>query len=166
MSAASTDQVMSSYRLPDEPRPGRLERLVSDPIWPLFATMLAGAWLGLPWFAFNAFALGSPTRWRELAWAMAAALGAGALLVAAMLLVNREIVPRWAGHYLGLLPIAWKLGISYWLLTSQRRAFALWEHYGGQARRGVMVLVAGMLLGRQVGAGLHGWAGFAWLVLR
>ena len=66
MSAASTDEAMSSYRLPDEPKPGRLERLVTDPIWPLFATMLAGAWLGLPWFAFNAFALGSPTRWREL----------------------------------------------------------------------------------------------------
>ena len=166
MSAASTNGVMSSYRLPDEPKPGRLERLVTDPIWPLFAVMLAGAWLGLPWFAFNAFALGSPARWRELAWAAAAAVGAGALLAGAMILVNREIVPPWAGHYLGLLPIAWKLGVSYWLLTSQRRAFALWEHYGGQARRGVMVLVAGIFLGRQLGAGLHGWAGFAWLVLR
>jgi hypothetical protein len=166
MSAASTDQVMSSYRLPDEPKPGRLERLVTDPIWPLFATMLAGSWLGLSWFAFNAFALGSATRWRELAWAVAGAVGSGALLVAALILVNRAIVPPWAGHYLGLLPITWKLGVSYGLLISQRRAFALWQHYGGQARRGVMVLVAGILLGRQLGAGLHGWAGFAWLVLR
>ena len=83
----------ATYRIADEPTPGRLAGLVVNPFWPLLGAMLGGFWLALPWFALNAAALGSATRRREWAYlaggmAVSAALG-GALLYAA----GAELLP-------------------------------------------------------------------------
>ena len=72
------------YRIMDEPSPSSVARWAVKPFWPLLATMMAGTWLGAPWFVFNGFALGSPTRRREIVLALVALLGSAAL---ALLLV-------------------------------------------------------------------------------
>ena len=56
-----------SYTLADEPQPSGLQHLVVNPLWPLFGFMFGGAWLAFPWYVFNGFAMGSPTRKREAA---------------------------------------------------------------------------------------------------
>ena len=35
----------SGYRIADEPRPGAMEHLAVDPLWPFLAIMFGGAWL-------------------------------------------------------------------------------------------------------------------------
>ncbi len=47
------------YRIVDEPVQTRVSRLAVRPLWPWLALALGGAWAGVPWFAVNAFALGS-----------------------------------------------------------------------------------------------------------
>ena len=43
----------SGYRIADEPRPGAMEHLAVDPLWPFLAIMFGGAWLSWPWFVFK-----------------------------------------------------------------------------------------------------------------
>ena len=51
-----------TYAIADEPIETQRRHLVVDPSGPLLAEMVCGTWLSLPWFAFNAMAMGSPTR--------------------------------------------------------------------------------------------------------
>lgn len=134
------------YRIADEPTPGSLERFVVNPIWPLFGLMLGGGWLAFPWYVFNGVALGSATLKREILLAVAAFAGAALLALAALALLGTRIVPPEHASYLGLLPVAWKLGLGYALLNTQRRSFALWEHYGGSPRNASLVLVAAFIV--------------------
>ena len=53
------------YAIADEPEASRLAHLTVRPSMPLLALMLGGAWIAWPWFALNAYAMGSPTRRRE-----------------------------------------------------------------------------------------------------
>ena len=137
-----------SYRILDEPRPGALARAVVNPLWPLLAVMLGGAWLGWPWFVLNAWAVGSPTRLRETLIAVAGFVG-NVVLVAAM-------VAAYEGGFLsqGTIPYAlltvtvWKLGLSYVLYTIQSRSFHLYEYYGGTVRNPLLILVVATVWGR------------------
>jgi hypothetical protein len=142
------------YHIVDEPLPGPLERFVTDPIWPLFGMMFGGAWLGLPWFVFNGIALGSASLRREIAWAVAALVGAAALVIGGNALVEHEVVTTSGIPYLVLLPLVWKLGVGYHLLNIQRRSFALWEHYGGQPRRAFIILLLAFFLRQRLAAAL------------
>jgi hypothetical protein len=137
---------MDAYRIADEPMPGRLERFVADPVWPLLAMMFGGAWIGLPWFVFNGVALGSASVRREIAWAAGALAGATLLALAGGVLVVKQVVTPAAIPYLVLAPLVWKLGVAYRLLTVQRHSFALWEHFGGQPRRAFLIIIACLLL--------------------
>jgi hypothetical protein len=112
----------------------------------MFGLMLGGAWLGLPWFVLNGVALGSATLRREIACAAGAFLGAAALALLAVVLVGERVVPMSAFAYLGLAPLIWKLGLGYKLATLQHRSFALWQHYGGIARRPVVIVVLALIL--------------------
>jgi hypothetical protein len=135
-----------SYVIPDEARPGALHNLVVRPSVPLLASMLAGAWLAWPWFAFNAIALGSPTRRRELLMCAAAFAGTAVLAVVLVALVRAGVVVGTTQIRLGLLAIAsWKLLMSYWIELVQSRTFHVYEYYGGSVRDARAVLVFGTL---------------------
>lgn len=136
------------YRIPDEPLPTGLAHLAVDPLWPMLAQMLAGSWLALPWFAVNAQALGSPTRVREWALALASLLGSVALVFA---LAAAAGMGWLAGAWLQvavLSVVCLKLAIAYALYFHQARVFELFEHFGGTARNGLVVLVIAAVFGR------------------
>lgn len=141
---------LARYHIEDEPRPGRLERLITDPMWPLFGMVLGAGWIGFLWFIVNGVALGSSTLRREIAWVVGGIAGAAGLAYAALWLVGSRTLPVSAVPYLILVPMTWKLAVGYVLLTLQRRSFALWEHYGGQASRPVFVVIAAFIFGRML----------------
>jgi hypothetical protein len=142
------------YRILDEPTPGGLAAYVVNPTFPLLAVMLAGSWLSMPWFAFNALALGSPTARREIALA-AAALGGAALIVFALLAADAQgLIGERSVKYWLLIPTAWKLVAGYWLFTLQDRTFDLYRHFGGRVRNGFAVLLIGAFLARPYVIGL------------
>lgn len=147
-----------TYRLPDEPGPSPLARYAVAPFWPLLAVMLAGAWLAWPWFAFNAYALGSPTARRE---ALTAALGfvaTAALALLAILAFDRGWLSSDLAARLCVVGIvSFKLAVSYYLHTLQSRTYAVFEHYEGTGRSGEKLLLAGFLL-RGLVLGLSGSA--------
>jgi len=70
------------YRIIDEPRPGPLAQIAVNPVWPFLSVMMAGGWLAWPWFALNAFAIGSARKRAEALTVLGATLAAGALALA------------------------------------------------------------------------------------
>ncbi|HEY0194071.1 MAG TPA: hypothetical protein VGC42_23295 [Kofleriaceae bacterium] len=137
-----------SYQIADQPTESSLRAYVVRPSMPLLAAMLAGAWLAWPWFAFNAIAMGSPTRKRELGLCAAAFAITGALALILIALVRREIIPveGMPLRFALLAIVTFKLGISYYLATIQGRTFAIYEYYGGPIRDANRVLGAGRIL--------------------
>lgn len=136
------------YAIPDEPSPSGLAHLVVHPMWPLFAQMLIGSWLALPWFVLNGLALGSPTRTREWASVAGSLFGSGALLMVLAFAANSAVLAD-TGLRLSLLSVvALKISLAYALYLMQSRSFELWQHFGGHARNGGWVLFAGFLLDR------------------
>lgn len=134
------------YVIPDEPRPSGLSHLVVNPVWPLFAQMLGGSWLALPWFALNGLALGSPTRMKEWACLLASLLGSGFLMLLLVLASDRGWLGATGIRIAGLSIIALKISIAYALYLMQSRSFELWEYFGGMARNGIFVVAAGYFL--------------------
>jgi hypothetical protein len=139
----------TAYRIVDEPAPSRFSNLVVNPFWALLALMLGGAWVGFPWFAFNSVAIGSATVRKELALSFAGLAGAAA--IAAFLLhlsdvgtLTRDLIP-----YAGTVLILWKLGIGYALHETQAPSFQLYTYFGGRSRKGLLVVIGGLVL-RQV----------------
>ena len=139
----------NTYRIDDEPRPGRLARMAVSPFWPLLGLMLGGSWLGLPWFAFNSIAVGSPTRLRELL--LVAAGFAGSLVIALMLVELNKfglISSPASVEYALLVLLIWKLAIGYALFVQQSATIEMYQYYGGVlSRYGIaVVLVATFVL--------------------
>lgn len=133
---------MARYAIPDEPRPGALERWAVDPVWPLFAQMLGGSWLALPWFVFNGIALGSATVRRERVLAAASLLGSAALVVALLALAASTRLDRTTVQLLLLPLLALKLATAYAIYLAQARSFELWRHFGGKGASGLVIVVA------------------------
>ena len=135
------------YTIPDEPRPTTLSKYAMRPSGPLLAMMTCGAWLSWPWFAFNAFALGSPTRRKEVAMCVAAALGSAALAGIFMALYNRDIIESRTAIRIGLLAISsFKLAMAYWISSVQSKTFHVYEYYGGKVRSHYSILMIGYYL--------------------
>jgi len=138
---------MKDYAIPDEPRPGRLGHLVVRPSAPLLALMLCGAWVAWPWYIFNAIALGSPTRRREIALSVGAVAGTAVLGVVVIALVDAGVIESTTAIRLALLAIAtWKIGMAYAISTLQARTFHVYEYYGGRVRNPNLVLIGGFIL--------------------
>jgi hypothetical protein len=134
------------YRIADEPAPGRLSRLAVNPLWPLLATMLGGFWLGLPWFALNAAALGSATRRREWAWIGAGLLVTGALGFALIWGIGTKALSVSAFRYALVGLVALRLVVAYAVCHLQQATFELWRHFGQPVRNGALLVVAAAVL--------------------
>lgn len=136
------------YHLPDEPRPGALAQVIVDPMWPMFAFILVGGWMGLAWFALNGIALGSPTLRREMA-LIALAIGGSALIFFGLAGVYEAgWLDKTAMRYALLSLVAVKLGCAYGLYLMQSRVYELHTHFGGASKNGAIVLIAAMFMVR------------------
>ncbi|HYO67407.1 MAG TPA: hypothetical protein VEU33_15125 [Archangium sp.] len=140
----------ATYRIQDEPRPGAMGHLVVNPVFPLLSLMMGGAWLGVPWFIFNGFAMGSTTRRKETVLAVLVVPVTLLLYVLIGTLVKLEVLPRAAVPYAGVGITVWKLAVGYVLFNLQQRNFALHEYYGGVVRNGALVLVASIFIGPRI----------------
>ncbi len=134
------------YRIIDEPQPGLMAHLTVNPFWCLFAVMFGGTWLSWPWFIFNGWAMGSPSRRRELLWAV---LGLICVVAAATALVvavetNRISVETFRYFIVGVIGL--KLVVSYRIMMLQSQTFELHEYYGGIVRNGALVVLGGYFL--------------------
>ncbi len=136
-----------AYRIEDEPSPGALARWAVNPLWPLLAVMLGGAWIGWPWFVLNGLAVGSPTSRREVGWVLAGFAGSAALAALLVWQFRLGVLDQGSVRYAYLVLVVWKLGVSYVLYTLQARTFELYQHYGGHVANGVFVVVLALLLG-------------------
>jgi len=141
------------YRIEDEPLPSSLDKSAVNPLFPLLGLMFGGAWLAWPWFAFNAAAMGSPTRKRE--WQIVAGALLGSMVLALLVIwADREhVVSTYTVRFAILGLQVWKLGCAYKLQTMQSRTFELFEYYGGTPRNGLVLVIASSLL-RSVVLGL------------
>lgn len=136
-----------SYQIADEPVETSLRSYVVRPGAPLLAAMLAGAWLAWPWFAFNAIAMGSPTRRKEIALCVAALAGTAALGAILLALLDTGVLPRGVPLRLAVLGVvAFKLAITYHISSVQSRTFHVYEYYGGPVRSAGRILGAAILL--------------------
>lgn len=146
-----------SYRVLDEPNPGGFSHLAVNPLWPLLAVMLGGVWLSWPWFVLNGFAVGSPTRSRELGLALGGLVGTAGLLVLLGWLRYQDLLGDVGFSYAVVGLVVWKLLVSYWLYVLQARTFGLYEYFGGTVRNGALVVVLALFLRPRVLAGLPGF---------
>lgn len=132
--------VRGTYRIADEPIPGKLSRWVVNPLFPLLGGMLGGFGAGLVWFVVNGIGMGSATLRREIAVAVAALL-----LVAAGVIGAQLALPDGTGTTtikLTLLSFQLvKLGALYALQFMQTRSFALHAYFGGQVANGIPLVV-------------------------
>jgi hypothetical protein len=133
-----------SYQIADQPIDGSLRDYVVRPTLPLLAMMLCGAWLAWPWFAFNAIAIGSPTRRKEVA-LCAAAFGATlGLSLLVFVLFRAGVIPNGLPLRFAILAITtFKVGISYYISGVQERTFHVYTYYGGPVRDARRLVSAG-----------------------
>lgn len=135
----------ATYKLPDEPNPGVMQQSVVNPMWPLFAVMFAGAWLSLPWFLFNAYAIGSPTRVKETLLIVLGTLALAALIYGEMQLFAHFGIAEVYMKYGFQVVVICKLGLAYWLFLLQGRTFEIYEHFNGKPSNGVAPLLIGVI---------------------
>lgn len=145
---------MSGYQIADEPAPSTLARYAVNPLYPMLAAMFAGVWLAWPWFAFNSFAIGSPTRRAELAWLVAGLLVPPAVGWALIVAVGEGSLPSAAGPYVGLSVIVLKLVAVYAVFLLQSRTIEIYEYYGGKLVNGIWPVIAAVYLGDRLLADL------------
>ncbi len=130
-----------TYRIADEPIPGKLSRWVVNPLFPLLGGMLGGFAAGLLWFVVNGVGMGSATLKRELA------LVAGSLvvLVGGVFALGLLLSGRQDPTTVKLVVLAFqlvKLVALYALQFTQTRSFALHQYFGGTVANGIpLVLV-------------------------
>ena len=142
------------YRIDDEPVPSRLSQIACDPFWPLLALMLAGGWLGWPWFAINGMAMGSATRGREVALVVAGFVGSIVMWIATIAVMQGAgtTMDRTAWKLVFFTVTLWQLAIGYLLHQKQSRSIQLFQYFGGNVRNGFIVLAVGaFFLDRHVG---------------
>src|SRR5579863_5180668 len=120
-----------TYQIADEPTPpDSFKSLVCRPSAPLLAAMVCGAWLAWPWFAFNAIAIGSPTKRKELLACAAGAFGSAALGVLIFILIKLGVIESRVTLEIALLGVTtWKLGVAQYVCKLQSRTFEVYTYY-------------------------------------
>ncbi len=130
----------TDYALIDEPTPGPLREYVVRPFWVFLALLVGGAWLAFPWFVFNAHAMGSPTKSREIG--VAAGYFVLATLFAGLIVVGSAIgVPPAVVRYALLGVVVIKLTMAFWVVTLQSRTFALYAEFGSVYPHPALIIV-------------------------
>ncbi len=143
--------------VPPPDRPGAFAAWAVRPIWPLFAVMFGGAWFSWPWFLWNSFAVGSPSRGKEIAWVVAGVVGSLGMVFALDWAYRSGVISGTALPYAFLALVVWRLAVSYRLFQLQERTIELFEYYGGAVKNGVFVLLAGsFFLGPRLARALEG----------
>lgn len=150
------------YRIIDEPDDSPLSKYAVKPLWPWLAMAMGGAWIGVPWFIFNAIALGSPTRRREIPLAAALPFAQVGLAIAAAMVVSRlnSSVEDARGFVLIALALL-KMACGYLLFIWQSRAAELHEHFGKELRNGALIAVGAVFIADRVFAVLPPLVGVA-----
>jgi hypothetical protein len=135
------------YQILDEPKPSGLARFAVDPIWPLLAVMLAGNGLGVLWFVFNSYALGSPHRLRDWGLLILDVLLLFGLLIAIYFAVNSFWISIEQGQYIGavVFPML-RIGIGYMFYLSQANSAELLQYFGKPLSNGLLGLIGVYLL--------------------
>jgi hypothetical protein len=152
------------YHIADEPRPSALSNFATDPMWPFLALMLAGPWLGFPWFVFNGIAIGSARLKREVAIAIIAWLGLAVVVVAVLWVHGALGLPDGSLRYLKFIFIVWRMTAGYMLHLSQLRSFQLYRYLGGPARGGWLVILGGFFAGNWIQDQLFHLPGVLWIL--
>jgi hypothetical protein len=115
--------------------------VVVNPLWPFLALMVSGSLVGGIWFALNAFAMGSATRWREAGVLVAIFAGTFLTILGIAALHWAEVFSPWALPYLRIGVRAARMLPAYFVFVWQSRSFALFTYVGGQVRNGLWVLL-------------------------
>jgi hypothetical protein len=144
------------YVIADEPRPSVLSHLAVNPFWPLFAQMLVGSWIALPWFLLNGFALGSVNQRKE--WLCIAGSLAGSFLLAWLTARagSESLLGETSLRFALLGIVVVKMAMAYALYALQAGSFELWEYFGGKPRNALLVLIAGFFIRNAIFAKLSG----------
>jgi hypothetical protein len=138
---------MAKYRIADEPAPTSLARLAVNPLFPFLTVMLGGAGLGYAWFALNSYAVGSPTRQRELFWLVGGLAATAVLLIATQSALDGGWIETDDLPYALLVLIVAKLAATYAVYVLQSRTIEIYEHYGGVLKNGLPLVIVAMLFG-------------------
>ena len=141
------------YRIVDEPAPAALEQVIVSPMWPLFASMFAGAWIAYPWFVLNSFALGGKRRFADLGIAVGGLLLSAAALFGIDFLASTTLLDERSLPYAALVPVGMRLVIFYLLFMRQEQSFGLYTYFGGKPRNAMLVVVAASFLRSKLLAG-------------
>jgi len=139
---------VNRYRIADEPVPGPLAVVATNPLWPFIAVMLGGVWLSWGWFAINSFAVGSPSRRKEILWIITGLLVSAIMIFAILASAERGIIAKAHIKYAMLTVTVWQLGVSYVLYMLQSRTIEIYEYFGGVLRNGFFFLVLAAFIGR------------------
>ena len=135
---------MMSYKLADDPAPTSLNRFAVRPMWILIAYGACGPWLSWSWFAFNAYATGSPNRQRQL---RDVVIGYLVMTIAVGIAwVAVDFLPQGSGAYLGICLLALKFAITVWHYQRQLEHFEIYEYFEGKVMRGWPPIAAGVML--------------------
>lgn len=134
------------YRIIDEPQPGLMAHLTVNPFWCLFGVMFGGTWLSWPWFIFNGWAMGSPSRRQELLWAVLGLVCVSLAATGLVLALDRNDIAIETFRYCVVGVVGLKLVVSYRIMLLQSQTFELHEYYGGIVRNGALGVLAGYFL--------------------
>lgn len=118
------------YRIADEPRPGRLSRLVLNPFIIFLLSMLLTFMVGCVWLLFNAFAMGSPYAKRNLF----IVIGSVVVFVIAYfggiaVLSGSELPIETFAPYLRLAFTVFWIVLCYYLFMSQMKVYPIFQYY-------------------------------------
>lgn len=138
------------YRIADEPTPGPLAVVATSPLWPFVAMMLGGVWLSWTWFAVNSFAVGSPSRRKEITWILVGLVVSVLMAYTILVSAERGIIANEHIKYAMLVIVVWQLGVSYVLFMLQNRTIKIYEYFGGVLRNGLIFLVLASFIGRPI----------------
>ncbi|WP_308364894.1 MULTISPECIES: hypothetical protein [unclassified Microbulbifer] len=152
----------SAYQIIDEPKPGRLSRFTVDPMWPLFAFMFGGPFISWAWSLFNSFALGSPSRNREIIAVSLGLLGYFAVLTAMM---TSETLRELGPVYIRLALVVVSLFACYYIYLKQSAACEIYQYFDGVLMNGIPGVILAYFVGSkleqmvmtQVLTGLQQW---------
>lgn len=134
----------SGYQIVDEPSPGKLSRFTVDPMWPLFAFMFGGPFFSWAWSLFNGFALGSPSRGREI---IAVCLGVLAYFAVLIGMAASGLLQQWGPAYVRITLVVVSLASCYYIYLKQSVACEIYQYFDGTLMNGIPGVILAYFVG-------------------